>query len=248
MTTVYHYQVYCVQEAKYVETWGTTAPTLCPNNHADRTINNVAIIEIVTKNTVTVEEPSTGYFQTESIIFDIPSGISGEETSHEVKWPMNILMWKSILSVDASSIGDIFSVVADPEKIVGVITQELTSGNNVISTNVALVGALATGFELLLTSNGTTQNMGRVTHLDKVNGTITLENNATSTFPAGSIIKINVYIAKNINIFKENDLTIGEKGFKGKIIDANTILRVNYKNNTGTAKKMIWRVEYYLTN
>ena len=54
-TTVYKYRIYCNTEAAYVYTWGTSEPTVCPNNNG-HSINTslTSVVETVSNNNTEV--------------------------------------------------------------------------------------------------------------------------------------------------------------------------------------------------
>lgn len=248
-TYVNLYSVFCIAENKYVDVWGTTKPTLCPNDHADRSINPVLtkINQTISEKKIIVEEPSDGYFQTETIVIDIPSGTPGLVHSHDISWPVDILVWRTRWQTGSDNIGDTFNIIASPDKVVGTITQETTAGTNIIHVDHALTQEAIKGLELVLVNGGTTENLGRIITIDNTNDCLTMEKNAVNTFPTGSIIQLNLFVAINMRILhNDQKIRLGDKGFKGKQLPANTVLRINYTNNSGTAKQMDWQVEYYL--
>ncbi len=56
---------------------------------------------------------------------------------------------------------------------------------------------------------------------------------------------MSIYIIKDLYITDTDRIPIGRKGMKGKIVPQGKIIRVYYTNNSGTAKTLRWRPEYY---
>ncbi len=251
MTTVYKYRVHCISEDKAVIVWGTTTPTICPNDHADRTIDTskTTIIGTVSTQEFTVNEPTTGYFQHTTKKLTIPSGATGAETSHDFTWPMDILVWKVEFNPDTDNVGDQFDVIADPLKASGVLTANAVINDTVLNVPAALVNSedISKGVEITLDDTTNTQNVGRITAIDTVNNTITVETALSFNFNSSvTVIYVNVCLVKERQIYKADDkIKIGEKGFRGKLLPANTVLRCNYINDDGAAKSLYFDLEYY---
>ncbi len=251
MTTVYKYRVHCISENIDVIVWDTTTPTICPNDHADRTIDTTktTIIGTVSTQTFTVEEPTTGYFQHTTKKLTISSGTVGDVTSHDFTWPMDILIWKVEFNADTANEGDQFDVIINPANNSGALTANAVINDTVLNVPAALVNDenITKGVEITLDDTTNSQNVGRITAIDKVANTITVANALTFNFNSGvTIIYVNVCFVKERQIYKADDkIKIGEKGFKGKLVTANTIIRCNYTNNSTAAKTLYFDLEYY---
>jgi hypothetical protein len=250
MTDVYQYRVYCNTEAAYVYVWGTTGPTVCPNNNT-HSINTslTAIVNTVSTNTVVASEDSKdGYFETSHIIMTIPSGTPGNIIPNDVSWPMNVLLWKTIITPTSDMIGDSISVVASPETTIGVLTSPIgigATGAAVLNVSATVISNIWRGFRVNLFDGVNKNVLGRCTDVNKVNNTITVEIANTNGFAAGAYVQIGVFVIKEIFITDTAIIDIGTKGFKGKTINAGVKLRVLYTNNSGTAKTLRWRIEMY---
>lgn len=246
MTDVHQYRVYCNDEASYVFTWGTTEPTTCPNNNT-HSINSssTTIINTVSTSTVRAEENSNGYFETTHVVMNIPMGTPGDVTEHDVTWPMDITLWKTLVTPTSDMIGDVVTVVASPETTVGIISSPVSIGDTTFSVNPTVTDNMYRGFLVTLYDGVNKDVLGRCTAIDKIGGTITVTTPTTYAFAAGTMVKISVYVLKDIHITDTTTIDIGAKGFKGKTVTAGMILRVYYTNNTGTAKILKWRSEYY---
>lgn len=248
-TQVNKYRVWCVTENTYVYSWGTIQPTTCPNNNT-HTINPslTTIVETVSDSTITAEENSDGYFETTHIVMEIPIGSPGDVVTHDVTWPMDILLWKTLLTPTSNMIGDVISVLASPETTVGTVTAPVNVGVTTIYVNSTVISNTQRGF-LITLDNGVNKNVcGRCTAVNATAGTISFQTPTVNSFAAGTPVKISIYVLNNIRIIDTNIIDIGGKGFKGKSIPSGLILRVYYTNNSGTSKTLFWRSEYYANN
>ena len=245
-TAVNYYRVYCNDEADYFYVWDTVEPTTCPNNNA-HSINTslTTIVETVSTNTFKAEEDTDGYFETTHVEMNIPSGTPGDVTEHDVSWPMDILLWRTLITPTSDMIGDTMSVVASPETTVGVATATVNIGDTVLNVNSTVTDNVWRGFLINLFDGVNKDFLGRCTDVDAGAGTITVETGTVNSFAAGSAVQIGVYTLKDIYIADTALIDIGTKGFKGKTVSAGMKLRVQYTNNSGTSKIIRWRPEYY---
>lgn len=245
-TEVNQYRIFCVTENDYVYTWGTSPPTTCPNNSA-HTIdtNSITIVQTVSTQVVKAAEDSDGYFETGHIVMNIPSAAPGTVSSHDVVWPMNAILWRTLITPTTDMIGDVVTVIASPETTIGVITSSVSSGNTIFSVNSTVTDNIQRGMSVTIDDGVNKENLGRCTAIDKINGTITVATAVTNSYAAGTPIKIGVYVLNGIYFNNTETIDIGLKGMKGKIIDSGVILRVYYTNNSGTSKTIYWRYEIY---
>lgn len=244
--TVYNYRVYCTTEAGYVYKWDTVEPTTCPNNNG-HSINSslTTIVETISTSTIKAEENSDGYFETGHIVMNIPSGTPGATTEHDVTWPMDVMLWRTLVTPTSDMIGDIISVVAAPETTIGVVTSTVNIGETVLIVNSTVLTNIQRGFRVNLWDGVNKNVLGRCTAKDVNAGTITVETGTTNTFASESAVQIGVFTLKDINITDTATIDIGTKGFKGKTITSGTKMRVHYTNNSGTSKILKWRYEVY---
>ena len=245
-TEVNQYRVYCTVEADYFYVWDTVEPTTCPNNNT-HAINAslTTIISTVSTSIVTAQENSDGYFETSHVVMDIPSGTPGALSEHDVSWPMDVLLWRTLITPTSDMIGDTISVVASPETTIGVLTAPVAIGATTFNVNSTVTDNIWRGFLVNIFDGVNKDFLGRCIAVDKIGGTITVETPTVNAFAAGSAVQIGVFTLKDIYISNTNTVDIGLKGFKGKSLTAGTILRVRYINNSGTSKTLRWRSEYY---
>ena len=245
-TEVNKYRILCTTESDYVYTWDEIEPTVCPND-AGHTIDSssITIIETISTNTFKAEENSDGYFETSMITVNVSSGTPGDIVEHDVSWPMTVLLWRTLLTPTADMIGDSISVLAAPETTVGVLAAPVSIGDTTFTVNSTVTDNVWRGFLITIDDTVNKDVVGRCTAVDALAGTISVETPTSFAFSPGIPVKISIYVMKDIYIADTNTIDIGTKGFKGKTVDIGTILRIYYTNNSGTAKTVRWRPEYY---
>lgn len=251
---IHQYQVFCISEGSFITVYGTEEPTLCPNDHADRSINPdlTSIVETYDVNKIKAEENTEGDFTHATIENEIPAGTPGDVTDHDdAVWSENIYLWKTVIYPSDDMMGDVINVRGiknDPPNynIVGALTADGTAGTNVLTVSDTAVENVYKGLEIVLDNSIITENVGYVTSIDTVAKTITVQKNLTSTFSSGSLVRVEQVVIKDCKIHSTKwPIEIGGKGLKGKKIQAGDIMRVRYTNNDGQAKKVYWDAEYY---
>lgn len=254
-TQVHKYCIWCDTESANVYTWATSTPTVCPNNNTHSINTNLTtIVETVSSNQVEVtsgkiiaQENSDGYFETSHIEMSISSGTPGAITPHDVTWPMDFLLWRTLFTPTADMVGDYISVVASPNTTIGVLTAPVTPGTTTFNVNSTVTANMMRGFLVNLYDGVNNNILGRCTNVNVGAGTITVQTATTNSFAAGTTyVQIGIYVLKDIFIADTSIIDIGLKGSKGKTITAGMILRVFYTNNSGTSKTIRWRYEGYL--
>ena len=253
-TSVQNYCVWCETEAKNVYTWDTSTPRVCPNNNTHTINENLTTIVAtvssnqveVTSGTIIAQENSNGYFETGHIEIAIPSGTPGTITSHDVTWPMDILLWRTLITPTTDMVGDYISVVASPNTTIGVLTAPASIGDTTFNVNSTVTANMKRGFLVNLYDGVNNNILGRCTNVNVKAGTITVQTATTNSFSAGTTyVQIGVFTLKDIFIADTATIDIGSKGAKGKLVNAGMILRVYYTNNSGTSKTIRWRYESY---
>jgi len=252
MTSVYNYRVYCIEEVKFVTAWGTVAPSICPNNHADRTIDTAqtTIIGTISTTSVTTNEPTTGHFQHTTLVADIPSGDIGDVSTFDFSWPMDLQLWKSDFFVSTANIGDTVRGIAAPNTQIGVLTVAANIGDTVLYVPNATVTIkqMTKGLYISLDDGISSTSYGRVTAFSTTANTITVETPLTQAYSIGAIVRMNIYTIRDMVLFVTDKFQrVGDKSFKPKILPANTVLQLQYTNNSVNAKTLRIAFEYYYT-
>jgi hypothetical protein len=98
--------------------------------------------------------------------------------------------------------------------------------------------------ELTLSGVSYFRDLGRVLEIDEDASTIKVENAAVHAFAAGKAVKMQVKMGHSLKFAGAGAVNFGSAMIGGSLIPAGTKIRVRYKNNQGTAKKMMLMLEY----
>ena len=239
------YKLFCYDEATAVYAWDSTPPTVCPHN-SNHSIDPLSVQNSTKYNdTFKAEEQSDGYFETTTVTMIVPAGTPGTVSEHDVTWPMDILLWNTRITPTTPMIDDVITVMAAPETTIGVLTVAASISDTVLNVNSTVIDNAYRGFLLTIDDTVNKDVVGRITNIDTGGSTITVETPLSFAYAPGTPVKISVYMVKDVFINDISSIDIGQKGFRGKVLAANQILRVYYTNNSGTEKTIRWRPEYY---
>lgn len=249
MSVVHRYRVMCIEENKMVTTYGTEPPTLCPNDHADRTINPflTVVADTFKKNQVEIFNPTNGNFQYTCICLSIPAGEPDDISTHDFSWPMDLKIWKTEFYSGTEHVGDVLDVVVDPDRVVGLLNEDSTTGSTIMSVSSTVFEhpSLTCGVDVSLDNSGNSEKVGIIKGVDRNNLKLELDTPLPHNFTTGTKICLNIKMIKNVLIHQPNKMyTVGQKGFNSKNIDAGTVVRFFYKNSTGLAKNVYIEMEY----
>ena len=252
MSSVNIYRIFCIEENIFVTLPSFEEPILCPNNHSNRTIdpNKTSIVNIADNNSMVIEEPTSGVFQAESIPIDIPETQPGQLVTIDLSWPMEILIWKLDFMPIPEMANDVISVVIDPDRKIGNLTQNGTDGDTILHVSTDTFATIMRGFDIDVYDGVKRNNVERVSEINETSETITVSKPIADNFyVSGNNVEIqyqNRIIRKCVVPNSSNSVSFGDKGFKGKKLPANTINRIEYVNNNGLPKKWNWNVQYYI--
>lgn len=249
MTTINKYRLWCIEENTYVYSFAETEPTICPNNHADKSIDTskTTIVQSIVPNTTIIQSDVAGYYQMATTTITVPTGATGSVYEQTISFPMDLSLWIMEFTSSANMVGDVFSIIAMPETTAGYVTAPVSIGDTVINTSSTIFtsGLIVKGMEFILDNGVTKQSLGLITALDTVNSQVTVQTPPTVAYAPGSLIKINTYTVRNQVIDSVNKSFIyGRKGFTTKQIPANSLIKFVYTNNNGLAKNMYFNLEY----
>lgn len=249
---VNQYRLYCIEEASFVKVWDEEEPTLCPNDHADRTIDPTKTVIVDTVSTARVEtlEPTFGKFEHTSQVFNIPSGTTGAVTSHTLQYPMDVQIWGTSLYIGPDNVNDCISATVAPNTTIGVLTAEGATGATGfnVSSTVVTTEHMVKGVSLRFQNGGTTEEPGRVTSFDVSGNKVFMQTPLTQYFPPGTLVQLNLRLLNEVQFFKSDYMHhIAQKGFKSRSLPAYTPITIDYMNHDGKAKKFVIYIEYYYT-
>lgn len=252
-STLYDFNFYCVTESKYVDVWAPELPSplLCPNNSA-HTINadSVSIAQTVSQQQFIALEASKGYYQAKSVCVHIPAGATGSIYTQDISWTANILLWTMTLYVSDDSIEDVISLISGPDTTIGYITASAGIGATTITVSSTVITNVTRGLNITLYDGVNRNELGEITAINTSTNTLTFQTATTTAFSPGTLVYLNIHTIKDFQIcdtmMSNQGITFGAKGFKGKELPANMIVRFKNTNNNGLAKEITFKVEYYI--
>lgn len=243
MTTVNQYQLWCVSEAAYVTKWDTVPPTTCPNDPA-HTIDpsSVVIISSISDESQSVVTSSVGtnnFWKADCHNYPIAAG-PGVDTIIDLSYPYSVSVRGSTFYMTADNVGDILTVYAAPNTVVGAITSDVTIGDTVINVTPAVTSNVYPGFLLHLTDGVNSSNLGEVVSIDKVNNTVTVSVASNQNYSAASptLVQFTMVRISNMTIAIEGPIKLGQSELGGTIVPAGTVIRAIYTNQTADAKNL----------
>lgn len=228
--------------------WSQEPPTLCPNDHVNRTLDTslTSIVTSISTNKVNIEDNSPGYYQQTTLKLSIPAGNAGDITNHDFSWPTEIYVMKTQLMPESEHKLDEINVVAAPNTVIGAVIQPANIGDEYVYITPATFSSpnVINGLDVTFKNGGVTEDK-IIELMDSDNFRIKLASPLTQTFNAGTYLFMNLHIIKNLVISSDKFIyESGTKGIQNKHLPAKTILRFFYKNNSGTAKDVHIIFEY----
>lgn len=249
-TEVKRWQVVCLAENKLVEVFSPDVPTLCPNDHPDRSIDTsrVVLLETIKSQRVEVVDGVPGQFQHTSLRMNVEAGDPGSKSVFEFSWPMNIQIWRTEFIPGPEHKGDTINVYIDPDRTIGVLTQNANIGDTELYISSSAFGypGLIRGIEVKLTDGTQVQDVGRLIGYDSATFKMIIEKPLEYNFAAlGTYFQVCLHIVKDAYISQALvPYSIGQKGISAKSLPADIILRIIWTNGSGAAKDVALIIEY----
>ena len=210
------------------------------NNHTGEVINY-----LVPQKVKIVEEPTPdgtnitqGNYRATSIIIDIPDNIGTYYRDLSFPYYISIISAQWINSIE--NIGDVAKFIVAPNTIIGAITSGTTSGQTEFYVQDTVIGALNMGYFVSIGDD----DLGQVYSIDKNNFKINTELEINKSYNPGTLVKMHIPIVDNFYFNGEGVIQIGNSKIGSSIIPPNTIMRIVYENNNGSAKKFSIFIDY----
>ena len=200
--TLNEYRIFCDTENKFVTTWSSIKPTLCPNNSTD-TIdsNSITIIDSVSSNDVNIIQSAPGWTNNSHRIEGFRMSIPANSTaSLDMSWPYNIGIISINLYINAENIGDQIHGLVAPNTTIGTITQSVSQGDTVIHVSPSVFNFLKVGNCVTITNGQQKLDMEQCIHLDPVNNFVTCEVPANAPIAQNAYVQFTIEGIKNLEI------------------------------------------------
>jgi len=233
------YRIYCETEAAWVYHIiedGDPLPTQCPND-TNHTVTAGSLDEIARRQTneVVVQEESTktgGHFVAETVTVLADAQAT---TVHDEVMYVNTSALSMHYVTSKEHMGDMFSVHVAPDTVVGALTAGVTAGDTVLAVSSTVTDNVFKGPCLISLFDGSqTEDLGRVKAIDKVNGTITIENAASQAFAAATptYVRMTAVVVRNYEIGQPWEYIIGDSKIGGSYTPEGYIVRTIYTNRS----------------
>lgn len=246
MVTYTQYLIPCITEEKCVYSgYVDSVPTTCPND-TSHTIDpdGIIIAKTLAEKTVVVNQATDttigGFYRNDYFSFEARAKT---DTIYDISYPYNINILLATYIITEENIGDTLNMCAVPDVICGTTSKEIKEGDTtlIISSSHA---QLNPGFNLKITNEDYTEDLGEIKSFDTKSGVITFTNPIIRSFPEKSVLKMTIYRVKNLKIVNTNNVVIGKKKLNGVGLPANKIMRLIYTNNDERDKFFNFSLEF----
>lgn len=245
------YRVWCDTDSQWEYVWLDDTqgePTVCPTNTA-HTIDTskTSIVEEVIEDTVTIKEentPTGGHYQAQFNKINIPSGTPGTKHEFEFSFPHPISLLAAEWTNTEDIHGDEIKFIIAPDTIVGVLASGVSNGETVLPVSQSVIDNVKLGYCVDLYSASGVCEVERCVDRNDNDNTITVETAVDQGYAAGTHVRMHVDMVRRGYLAGHGRIQLGEAKIGGSYIPAGTILRADYWNNNGTAKELVFVLEY----
>jgi hypothetical protein len=251
--TLYYWEVYCVDDAKYEYTWDHSIPTTCPSNasHTILTHPGPRILDEVSDGIVKLKEeetPTKGYYKFNGFLENIPeSNPKGNITVIDLSWKYPISILNGWFYASNEQVGDKIDVTIGENTIIGSLTSNANVGDITVNVSDSVLENAEVGWKLNLFDGVVSEDLGEAIDIDTGNNQVTFENSLTNNFNYTNP----VYVRLVPNIVNDLYINVGnikysfaDKKIGGKYVPKNTSVKIKYKNNEGNSKQFAFNIEY----
>ena len=237
---VIEWQLYCNVEAAYIRPIlrfrADGPPTLCPNDHANRTdFQTPSVIGETRKNSVKAEikeenTPTNGKFQARALSLYAAAGTT---STGDFTWPFPVSILDFWWNTDPEDRGDQVSVCVAPDTITGALTASAGIGDTVLSVQLTVVQNTYPGDTIKLYDGVQLLDAGRVIARNVLTQQLTLETPLTLAFSAASptYVQSTTHIVTVSEIGRAAEVAIGRGKIGASHVPKNTIVRATWTNH-----------------
>jgi hypothetical protein len=237
-SNVNNYKIYCNTEAVYISGWGLKPPSTCYNNNThDVNVNSVQLLSTVTSNEVTIKEDKIQISRNTKIIqIPIIDVLPGESATVDYLFPINMSMYVFDYTANEDSVGDLISIHANPDTVLGLIGADMLVGDNTFIGPPALIAYAVVGFYLTISDGTNSDNVGIITNIDPNTSIVTVEHSVTNAYlSVNTLVRMTIRILDELIIERVGVRTYGGEIIGGAAIPKGTVARFIYKNNSITS-------------
>jgi hypothetical protein len=237
--SVKKWQIYCIEESKWVEGWSVDKPIVCFNHNTHEiNPNSQQILETTQLITVKIDQeeiPTGGHYCCEGFVFDCPPNVV---TVYPVRWPIPITT--SVVTIQAlpENIGDIVNCIVNPKTLVGGTTSFVSAGSTRCSVNSTVIENAKVGYECFINN----ELLGRIINIFPLTFEVEFETPTTVNYNMGNPFFIQLRIIRNHQVTEFFQL--GASNIGGKYVPQQFVTHVIYTNNSNVDKKFRFNIEY----
>lgn len=209
------------------------------NNHdgIDNTVELPQQVKVIEESSDGIYK-TNGKFQAENIVLSI-------DASHDIyKKTISYGHYIGLLSAtwfcNENNIGDVASFYIAPNVVIGYATDNISSGNTVISVSDTVVENVIPGYLLQIDEN----ECITISEVDKINKTITLKEPIDFNITVGNLIRFKINILSNFLFTGIGQISLGQSKIGSALIPPNTEMILEYKNNNEKGKEFSVLIEY----
>lgn len=245
MTTLYKCRFLVEGENEYEIHWFESIPTTYEGQNI--VTDSLTVLDTISDDAAQVvklekENIKTGeHYQCRMVKL---SASANSVVNEDLSFPFPVSIFTGQMTINDDHIGDEIEVVISPNTVMAQISSDISPTDIVLNINPAHITNLFIGANVAITDGQNYDNLGRIIELDEINNTIKVETAAVHSFQAGSGIIVNIYLFYPSQIVNSGRITVGQADIAGKYLPANTIMRLTYKNNSGTPKNLNIFLEY----
>lgn len=241
---VHKYRLYCNTEQSYKFVWSDITPTTCPSND-QHSIDDVTvtILDSITTSAVNIVQesvPTGGNYRVEGRKMTIAANSTQTE---DIFFPYQLSVLTITLSTGADNEDDILDCFIAPNTTIGVLTQEATQGSSTLAVSSTVIEHLKVGYRVSVIDS-IPIDLGECIAIDKVNNTITLQNNIPQTFSVGSYVQMTINNVKHFVLKGNTTYELARKTIGSSSLAPGLVVRVQYQNLGNTQKNFYYSFEY----
>jgi hypothetical protein len=163
--------------------------------------------------------------------------------SYTYVWPYRTSVLEMRFITEEIHRNDILNFYIGRNTVIGVTISDTVIGSNTISVSPTVVQYINLGYMINITNTlGSVMILGDV--LNVSGNTLTVQNNITDVFTAGSYILMTVQPVRNYIISAPWEYNVGRSKIGSSSIPKNTNLSIEYTNTGTVAKTFVWYFDY----
>jgi hypothetical protein len=199
-------------------------------------------MKVSKENTIRTEHKKLqGETQFQSFEVIVPIGVG--VYNKDVSFPFDVNLIRGRWFNKQIFAGDSLEMVVAEDTIIGAITSNVAIDDTVINVSQTVVDNTKKGYYIKCVG----QDWGRVVNIDNDALTITIESAATAAITAtgSEYILQSVKYVPHLYLEGSDTMMVLEGGVGSSFLPANTVVKIKYHNDTGTAKTYSAIFEYF---